>query len=942
MRKTALLIVLFAVFLMPALQAFAQERPSIPDLLENDSDGRFTTLLAAIDAAGLRGFLEGDGPYTLLAPTNDAFDALGLSMDDLTANPAMLKQIVLQHVIPGRYLFRDLTSGPTLRTSLIGQSAMFDLTSGVFTVNGANIGDVDNLASNGVVQVVDSVIQPPALARQIMLDAVKALQSPPTTAPTTVPTIEPTEMATPEATVVAGVAVERPDLIALLQDDPDERFTTLLSVIDAAGLTGFLQGDGPYTLLAPTDDAFDALEVSLDDLMAEPGLLKQIVLQHILPGRYQFRDLTSGPTLRTSLIGQNAMFDLTKGVFTVNGANISDPDNLASNGVMIAIDSVILPPNAAAALMPMPEATVEATAEAGVASSAEGTAEAPTTTMSAAVERPNIIEVLQDDGRFTTLLAGLDAADLTETLKGDGPFTLLAPTDDAFNEALTSMGMSVDDLTANPTILADILRYHVIPGRYLFRNLTSGPTLDTALEGSSVTFDLTAGVFTVNGANIGDVDNIASNGVVQVVDSVILPPAIQAMMAAMSATEEPTEMPTTAPTATATQAPTAAPAAEPTVAGVAAERPNLVEVLQNDPDERFTTLVAALQAAGLTNDLSSGGPYTLLAPTNDAFAATLEMLGMSPEQVMANPSLLAQILQYHVIPGRYQFRNLTGGPTLPTLLQGESVTFDLTAGVFTVEGSNISDPDNLASNGVVHAIDAVMIPPAVQAMLTAASATPEATEVPTAEPTSEATAEITAAHWRIAEFSSDGDGVDVYIDGDASDTTDLSFASVSDWMGVEAGTYEIGIAPNGDDPTTTVSVDVSEGDWVTIAITGSSGAGTITATPLYETTDPLAEGAARLGVFNGVEGSPSYDVVVDGRALVITLGYPGTLGGNDGFYSLDLTAGTYNVQFVLSRQQGTVVIDLPAVSLDAGTNTLIAAIGSSTAPGVKIVTTDAP
>ena len=78
--------------------------------------------MAAVDAAGLRGMLAGDGPFTLLAPTNDAFAALldqtGMTQDDLLANTSLLKQIILQHVIPGRYLFRDLTSGPTLPSTV--------------------------------------------------------------------------------------------------------------------------------------------------------------------------------------------------------------------------------------------------------------------------------------------------------------------------------------------------------------------------------------------------------------------------------------------------------------------------------------------------------------------------------------------------------------------------------------------------------------------------------------------------------------------------------------------------------------------------------------------------------------------------------------------------------------------------------------------------------
>ena len=110
---------------------------------------------------------------------------------------------------------------------------------------------------------------------------------------------------------------------------------------------------GPFTLLAPTNDAFTALEtqtgMTQDQLFADRSTLNNILLNHIIPGKYFFRQLTRGPTVDTALLGQSVKFDLTDGVFTVNGANISDPDNVASNGIMIAIDGVILPPDVAAA-----------------------------------------------------------------------------------------------------------------------------------------------------------------------------------------------------------------------------------------------------------------------------------------------------------------------------------------------------------------------------------------------------------------------------------------------------------------------------------------------------------------------------------------------------------------------------------------------------------------
>ena len=541
-------------------------------------------------------------------------------------------------------------------------------------------------------------------------------------------------------------AQDRPNLVELLQNDSSGRFTTLLSALDAAGLTDSLTGAGPYTLLAPTNDAFaallDQMGMTQDDLFADTDALGSILRYHIIPGRYFFRNLTSGPTLSTALAGEKVTFDLTDGVFTVEGANIGDPDNLASNGIMHAIDSVMLPPSVTLAA---PEPTAEPT---------EAATPEPTVVAGVPEARPDLITLLQNDpsGRFTTLLAAIDAAPLSkDLLSGDGPFTLLAPTDDAFAALFDQMGMTQDELLADRSTLTKILLYHVVPGQYFFRNLTSGPTLPTELLGQSVTFDLTDGVFTVQGANIGDPDNLASNGIMHAIDSVMLPPDVAAALATPEPTEAPTATPTIPPTPTPTETtpppptpttpPTAtlAPTVAPTVAGIPAERPNLIALLQNDPDGRFTTLLAAIDAAGLTSTISDGGPFTLFAPTNDAFAALLSQFGMTPDQAMGNKALLNPLILYHVVPGQYFYRNLTSGPTLNTLLTGQTVQVALTDGNLTVNGAAVSDPDNLASNGIIHAIDAVLLPPPVAALI----ATPE----PTAEPT-EAARRLNQRWWR--------------------------------------------------------------------------------------------------------------------------------------------------------------------------------------------------
>ncbi|MCC6803605.1 MAG: fasciclin domain-containing protein [Anaerolineae bacterium] len=876
----------------------AAERPNLVALLE--ADGRFSTLLAAIDAAGLTGSLSDGGPFTLLAATDDAFavafDTLGMTADEVLADRSLTSQIVLYHVLRGRHLYRTLTGGATFESLLLGNPVAFALNDGILTAGGGGsaLSDIDNIAANGVMHVVDSVLLPPSVLALV---------------PTEEPTAEPTEAATPEptpeATPVAGVAAERPNLVALLE--ADGRFSTLLAAIDAAGLTGSLSDGGPFTLLAPTDDAFAALLEQLgltaDDVLANRSLTNQLVLSHIIRGRYTFRNLTSGPTLPTLLLGQSVTFSLADGVFAANGAPILDIDNLAANGVMQVVDAVILPPSVQALIPteePTAEPTPEPTAAPTEAATPEPTPEA-TPVAGVAAERPNLIEVLQADGRFSTLLALIDAAGQTETLSAGGPFTLLAPTDDAFAALLGQLGMSPEQALTNPTLIRPVLLYHVVPGRYLYRHLTGGATLPTLLTDESVTFSLDAGILSVNGAPISDIDNLASNGVMYALDAVLLPPAVQALLAPPEPTVEPTPEPT--------------PEATP-VAGVEAERPNLLALLE--ADGRFSTLLAAIDTAGLGGTLSDGGPFTLLAPTDDAFAATFDALNLSADTVLADRARVNQLLLYHVVRGRYTFRNLTSGPTLPTLLLGQSVTFSLADGVFAANDAPILDIDNLASNGVMLVVDAVMLPPDVRATL-------------------ESNPRV-----RVANFSPDANSVDVYVNGTLSSMTGITFASVTAWTNVSAGTYEIGVAPAGGDPVATVSVEASASQWLTIVVNGSLSRGTLRVSAIPEDFSPLAEGMVRLSLYNAVEGSDPYNVTVDGEPVVIRLGYPLTLGNNDGYFSADVPAGEHVIQYVLTRDPATVVFTVTNGTLEAGMSYLIAAAGSPGAPGIVTAVSPVP
>ena len=125
--------------------------------------------------------------------------------------------------------------------------------------------------------------------------------------------------------------------------------------------------------------------------------------------------------------------------------------------------------------------------------------------------------------------------------------------------------------------------------------------------------------------------------------------------------------------------------------------------------EGFSTLVAAVSAAGLVDTLNGEGPFTVFAPTDEAFAAlpagVLDAL-LLPE----NKDVLTQILTYHVVPGEVLAADVTDGDV--ATVEGQSVTLSTADGV-TVNGANVIQADVVTSNGVIHAIDAVLLPPGV-------------------------------------------------------------------------------------------------------------------------------------------------------------------------------------------------------------------------------------
>ena len=322
----------------------------------------------------------------------------------------------------------------------------------------------------------------------------------------------------------------------------NEDFSTLVTAVTAAGLVDTLKGEGPYTVFAPTNEAFAKVPVELlDALLADPsGALTQILLYHVVPGKVMAGDLSEGLTATTAQ-GEAVTFSLANGAM-VNDANIVATDIEASNGVIHVIDTVILPPSVVAALSaPAEAAAAEATPAPAEEAAAEATPAPAEEAAAAAAPAADIVDTAVAAGDFGTLVAAVQAAGLVDALKAEGPFTVFAPSDAAFANLPAG---TVESLLADPSgDLTQILLYHVLPTQVLSTDLQEGTVFVPTLQGGSVKVTVKDGEVMVNDAKVVAADVATSNGVIHVIDSVLLPPADEAAAAEAAPAAEATPAP---------------------------------------------------------------------------------------------------------------------------------------------------------------------------------------------------------------------------------------------------------------------------------------------------------------------------------------------------------------------------------------------------------------
>ncbi len=283
-----------------------------------------------------------------------------------------------------------------------------------------------------------------------------------------------------------------------------------------------------------------------------------------------------------------------------------------------------------------------------------------------------IVQIAAGDPHLSTLVTALKAAGLVETLNSPGPFTVFAPTNAAFNKLGKA---TITALLANKPKLTSILLYHVLSGRVSSKQAAKAGHA-TTLNGQDVVITLrhgehegddgaqsgsdegeSGGLF-INNARVVIRDVQASNGVIHVIDTVLMPPS-----------------------------------------------KDIVATLASKP--QFSTLVAAVKVAGLVETLKSAGPFTLFAPTNAAFAklpkGTLAAL-------LQDPAKLRSILLYHALAGKVYSTDAKKLRSAVTI-NGARVRIRVDDGEILINQAEVIRADVLATNGVIHAIDAVLLPP---------------------------------------------------------------------------------------------------------------------------------------------------------------------------------------------------------------------------------------
>lgn len=563
------------------------------------ANGRFTTLVAALQATGLDATLaDTASDFTVFAPTDEAFALLGQeTIDALLADTETLSDILTYHVISGEVNAStaiglagttvDMVNGDALALSLDGSNLL---------VNTATVITTDIQTDNGIIHVIDAVLLPPA------------------------------DKGMPTSSILETAIA-------------NGNFTTLVAALQATSLDTVLADESAtFTVFAPTDDAFALIgEETINTLLANPDVLSNILLQHVIADS-AVDSVTAfslnGANVETAAMTNIALqINATTDLLMFGGANIVMKDIYTSNGIIHVIDAVIV-----------------------------GDIDIPAPAMT-------LVDVAIANGNFTMLVAALQSTGLDTVLSDlDSDFTVFAPSDDAFAKLPAG---TLDSLTSEQ--LTNILLYHVLSGEVLADSaITVAQSMEnmiTMANSDKASLSFVDSMLFVNGGKVSTADVMADNGVIHVLDNVLLPPA-----------------------------------------QMATPSQNIVEVAVADPDN-FSTLVTALTAADLVTTLSDeDAMFTVFAPTNAAFAA------IDPDALLAllaDTDALTNVLLTHVVGGATlsSLDAYAANGKMLTTASGTAinVAIDAETGMLVIGGANVVISDIYTTNGVIHVIDRVIL-----------------------------------------------------------------------------------------------------------------------------------------------------------------------------------------------------------------------------------------
>jgi transforming growth factor-beta-induced protein len=610
----------FGTFLATILSCVSDDYQGgipFPTLIQASNDAGLTTLVASIRAVpGLEATLQDQPAITVFAPTNEAFaNALtqfgATDLNDLVTKlgGAMNLQTVLGfHVVPAVAFSEQLASSNTF-TTLAGQQLQVNKAPGVITV----IDAAGNTATvtQGDIEIENGVVH---IINRVLI-----------------PSIELPKPTLVEVATEAGL-------------------TTLLTAVTAVdGLANALLSAGAITVFAPTNEAFAAaLQVfkvaDLNELVIKIGgaaNLEKVLGFHVVPAVAFSGDLAASNSF-TTLSGQNITVTKSGSTVTVidalgRTAQVVAADIAISNGVVHVINGLMLPD----------------------------------------LMLPNVVEAANAAG-LTTLIAALTAADLGGTLLNAPAITVFAPSNAAFGAALEAFGAAnLNQLVAKIggiQNLQTILGFHVVPAVAFASDLAATNTFTTVAGQSLTVVKSTSGVTVTdargNVAKVTTADVAIENGVVHVIDRVLLPNYT---------------LPTIVEAATAAN---------------------------------LTVLLDAVTAAGLGGTLLNAEAITVFAPTNQAFTNLLTSFNLTSLQGLIDAlgiEAVTKVLAFHVVPATAFSFNLAEGDQMVQTLAGEMLTVNRTGNAVKVTDAggktySVVVADVAISNGVVHVIDGVILP----------------------------------------------------------------------------------------------------------------------------------------------------------------------------------------------------------------------------------------